>query len=403
VRRVSVEAPQYGSTILWCLRHYSWVLIACLLAGAAAPLLLGPGTARYEADALVVARQLSARPETLPQLGASIFGDGAVAAAVAADPSIGGSPSGMIPDRLDVVAAKDSVVMVVQGFDTDPVVAAHMANLAATAFVDELNKPGAGVGQFAVQTQATVPFEPETLLPTRTRAALGGLAGLALGLGLVALLGVIRRPVITARHVMDVTGVPLLGTVQLPRTRHGRYAGPLGIRGIANVTRWLANLPPGRLLLISTRSADALRHRLFVMIGVALWSLRTMRFDGPSNLVEAIQEHCAQHRHAGRRVERGPDRTDELVLVDGGSAFELVDPASSGVSVAAVAPLGTPRRRLRALAAEYTDGGLFGVVLIDVRLAAQRTASRRARRARAAEAAGPSKAPARPVRERERA
>jgi hypothetical protein len=403
VIRVSVQAPQHGATILWCLRHYSWVLIACVLAGAGAPLLLAPATANYEADALVVARQLGTRPEALPQLGDTVFRDGAVAAAVAADPAIGGSPSGMIPDRLDVVAAKDSVVLVVQAFDTEPVVAAHMANVAAAAFVDELNKPGAKVGQFAIQTEATVPFEPETLLPPRTRAALGGVAGLALGLGLVALLGVIRRPVVTARHVTDVTGVPLLGTVQLPRTRHGRYAGPLGIRGIANVTRWLANIPPGRLLLISTRSADALRHRLFVMVGVALWSVRTMRFDGPQNLVEAIREHCAQLRDAGRRVERRPDRSDELVLVDGGSPFELVDPANSSVSVAAVAPLGTPRRRLRALAAEYTDGGLFGVVLIDVRLAAQRTASRRARRARAAEAAGPTKAPARPVREPERA
>jgi hypothetical protein len=400
---MSVEMPQYGSTIRWCLRHYAWVLLACLLAGAATPLLLEPATANYEADALVVARQLNARPEALPQLGASVFGDGAVAQAVAADPSIGGSAAGMIPDRLDVVAAKDSRVLVVQAFDTDPEVAAHMANVAATAFVDELNKPGATVGQFAVQTEATVPFEPATVLPPRTRAALGGLAGLALGLGLVALLGVIRRPVITARHVMDVTGVPLLGTVQLPRARHGRYAGPLGIRGIANVTRWLADVPPGRLLLISTRSADALRHRLFVMVGVALWSLRSMRFDGPQNLVEAIREHCAQLRDAGRRLERRPDRSDELVLVDGGSAFELVDPADAGVSVAAVAPLGTPRRRLRALAAEYTDGGLFGVVLIDVRLAAQRAAGRRARRARAAKATGPQRAAAHPVPEPERA
>ena len=47
---MSVEAPHHGSTILWCLRHYSWVLIACLLAGAAAPLLLAPATAKYEAE-----------------------------------------------------------------------------------------------------------------------------------------------------------------------------------------------------------------------------------------------------------------------------------------------------------------------------------------------------------------
>src|SRR3954470_4341061 len=378
---MSVQAPQRGSTILWCLRHYSWVLIACLLAGAAAPLLLAPAAANYEADALVVARQLKARPEALPQLGDSVFHDGAVAAAVAAD--VGGSATGMIPDRLNVGAAKDSVVLVVQAFDPAPEVAAHMANVAAVAFVDELNKPGAGVGQFEVQTQAIVPLEPGTILPPATRATLGGLAGFALGLGLVALLGIIRRPVVTARHVTEITGVPLLGTVQLPRMRHGRYAGPLGIRGIANVTRWLASVPSGRLLLISNRSADALRHRLFVMVGVALWTVRTMRFDGPENLVVAIREHCAELRDAGRRTERRTDRSDELVLVDGGSAFELVDPANSAVSVAAVAPLGTPRRRLRALASEYTDGGLFGVVLIDVRLAAQRRAGRRADRARA--------------------
>jgi hypothetical protein len=156
----------------------------------------------------------------------------------------------------------------------------------------------------------------------------------------------------------------------------------------------LAGAPPGRLLLISNRSADALRHRLFVMAGVALWTVRAMRFDGPENLVAAIRQHCAQHRDAGRSVQRRPESADELVLVDGGSAFELLDPATSTVSVAAVAPLGTPRRRLRALAAEYTDGGLLGVVLIDVRLGAQRTAARRAVRARRARAATTTTPPA---------
>jgi hypothetical protein len=381
---VSVEAPQHGSTIVWCLRRYTWVLIACLLAGAAIPLLRSPGPPDYEADALVVARQLTTRPEALPLLGEAVFRDGTVAAAVAANPDFKGSAADLIPDRLNIVAAKDSRVLVVQAFDPDPKRAAEMANDAASALVDELNRPGAGVGQFAVQSSALTPFEPGTILPPRVRAPLGGLAGLVLGLGLVALLGVIRRPVVTARHVADIAGVPLLGTVQLPRTRHGRYAGPLGIRGIANVTRWLATVPPGRLLLISNRSADALRRRLFVMVGVALWTVRTMRFDGPAELVEAIEQHCARHQDAGRKVQHRPDRADELVLVDGGSAFELIDPANAAVSVAAVAPLGISRRRLRALASEYTDGGLFGVVLVDVRLGVQRTASRRAGRAQAA-------------------
>jgi hypothetical protein len=370
--------------IAWSLRHYAWVLIACVLAGAAMPLILAPGAPTYEADALVVARQLSEKETVLPQLGQTVFDDGAVAAAVAADPVVGGDPSDLIPDRLDLVAAQDSVVLVVRARHGDPEIAARMADLAAAAFVDELNRPGAGVGQFAVQGDATVPAEPLSAWPPRTRAALGALAGCVLGVGLVALLTVVRRPVVSARDVEETAGVPLLGTVQLPRVARGGYAGPLGVRGVATVTRWLATVPPGRLLLISHPLSAAVRQRLFVMVGVALWTVRSMRFEAPESLVAAIRQRCAEHREAGRPVDDRADAADELVLVDGGSPFETVDPAVSSVSVVAVAPLGTPRRRLGALTSEYADGGLAGVVLVDVRPTAQRVAARRARAAASA-------------------
>jgi hypothetical protein len=75
---------------------------------------------------------------------------------------------------------------------------------------------------------------------------------------------------------------------------------------------------------------------------------------------------------------------DPLVLVDGGSSLELVDPAVTNVSAVVVAPRGTPRRRLRELASDYVEGGLFGVVLVDVRSSLRAGAGRRARPPRAA-------------------
>jgi hypothetical protein len=362
------------------------VVIACVLALAAAPLILTPGAPTYQAEALVVTRQLAQNERILPHLGEAVFANGAVAARVATDPAIGGVTRGLIPDRLSVVAPKDAVVFVVQARDTDPATAARLANLAGAAFVDELNRPGAGVGVFALQAQAVVPSEPLSTVSPKARAALGAVAGCILGLGLVALIAAVRRPVVTSHDVEGAAGVPLLGTVQLPRMAHGTYAGPLGVRGIATVTRWLATVPPGRLLIVSPPSAGGIRHRIYVMAAVALWTLRTVRFEAPGELIDAIREHCVEHREARRTVHPRPDAADELVLVDGGSAFEIIDPATTNVSVVAVAPLGASRRRLRALAFDYGDGGLVGVVLVDVRPGIQRAAARRARAAASAPA-----------------
>ncbi len=365
---------------MWSLRHYGWIVVACVLALAAAPLVLAPGNPTYQADALVVARQLTVDQEALPHLAESVFGSGDVEAIVAADPTVVDGED-LIPDRLSVIAAEDSIAVVVQARDPDPATAARLANLGADALVLELNRAGAGVGEFVLQAPAILPTEPLTELPPEVRAALGALAGLVLGLGLVALLAVVRKPVVTYHDVQAAAGVPLLGTVRLPRWVKGAYAGPLAVPGITTITRWLSTVPSGRLLLVTpptatgTSSAAWMRDRLFVMLGVALSPVRHVRLEGPTRLLDAIEHLRLEHRDtsgSGAPEDR-PERS--LVLVDGGSPIDLVNWAGTSTSVVAVAPMGVSQRALRDLAAEYVGGGLVGVVLVEAPPGAQRAAA----------------------------
>lgn len=366
---VSSDRQRYDRYVTWSLRHFGWMLLVCALVGAAAPLLAAPTVTTYQADALVVARQLTPNPRVLPALAESIFGDGAVADAVAQDPSLGVEEGGLIPDRLSVVAGPDSITMVVQARDGDPGTAARLANAAAAAFANELNRGGSGVGEFAVQAPAVVPTTPLDQISDPLRAGIGALAGLILGLGLVASVAALYGPCVTAWDVETAVGVPLLGTVDLPRAAPGSYLGPRGIKGIATVTRWLATAPAGRLTLVSAPAAEGMRHRIYVMAAIAMSTVRPLRLEAPSNVVWAVRQQAPR----GAMPSSGASEpTDELSLVDGAAPWEILDPAATTVSVVAVAPLGISRRRLRALALDYLNGGLVGVILVRRRLGLRR-------------------------------
>ena len=389
--RVSFEAPRSVRNLAWSLRHFGWVVAVCILVGAAAPLLVAPTVRVYQADALVVARQLTVNAKVLPTLAESVFADGAVATAVAKDPAIGGQTAGLIPDKVSVVTGPDSITMVVQVRDEDPGTAARLANLAANAFAAELNSPGAGVGAFSPQGKAVIPTAPLDVLSNPVRAGLGALAGLIVGLGLVALIAAVRRPCVTSGDVDSAVGVPLLGTVELPRAAPGVYLGARGVHGIATVTRWLASAPSGRLTLISEASAEGMRHRIFVMVAIAMSTVRSLRLQAHPDIVEAVRRQSRSAGDAGIPAARSPETAD-LVFVDGGSPLQIVDPAATSAYFVAVAPLGISQRRLRALAMDYFNAGLVGVVLVHRRLGVART--------RAVPPAPPARAPG-PVRNAE--
>jgi hypothetical protein len=378
---VSFDAPRSVRNLAWSLRHFGWVVLVCVLVGAAAPLLVAPTERLYQADSLVVG-QLTANPKVLPALAEAVFADGAVATAVAKDPAIGGETAGLVPDKVSVVTGPDSITMVVQVRDADPGTAARLADLAAAAFAAELNKTGAGVGAFSAQSPAVIPSAPIDVLSDPVRAGLGALAGLVLGLGLVALIAAVRRPCVSAEDVEGAVGVPLLGTVELPRAAPGVYLGARGVRGIATVTRWLATAPPGRLTLISSPSAEGMRHRIFVMVAIAMSRVRTVRLQARREVVDAVRQEVPRETDAAAPRPRHGEASD-LVFIDGGSPFEIVDPAATPAHVVAVAPLGISQRRLRALALDYRSGGLVGVVLVHRRLVRGRNRTVDASRARA--------------------
>lgn len=368
-RGVNAKQARRGNAVLWSLWHYAWVVVVCTLLGAAVPFLLPASTPTYQADALVVARQVSVNTQVLGDLAQSVFNDGTVAAQVATDPAVRGLTGSLIPDKVNLVAGQNTIVLDVQGFDSQPAVAARLANEAAAAFVVELNKAGSGVGQFVVQAEAGVPSAPVWVIGTSLWAGAGAIVGLLLGLGLVALLGAIRRPMVSGDEVQDAVGVPLLGTVRLPLTRRRTYPGPLGVPGIATVSRWLAQSPSGRLLFVSERSDGLIRDRVFVMSAVTLWTVRTIRLQAPDQIVEAVRQHCAQLRDLGRTPPGERDAEGELVLVDGSSPLDMLDAPGAGATAVAIARRGVGRRRLQALTGDYagTDR-LLGVVLVDARL-----------------------------------
>lgn len=360
------DLPRHAGRLLWSLRHYAWVIVACMLALAAIPLLITDRSTTYQAQSLVVAQQLSVNQKVLPRLAERIFANGQVARRVAEDPAVDVPANELIPAQLDVVAAEDSVALVVHARDSDPESAARLADLAAAAFADELNRGGAGVGLFDVQSEALIPTKPLPTLSPLVKGGIGAAAGLVLGLGLVALIAAVRRPVISGQDVTAVLGVPLLGTVWLPPDKHGPFPGPVGVRGIATVVRRIASLPASRLLLISPPAATSIRQRVYVMTAVAASTVRHLRLQAPAELVTAVGEHLAALRSTGRQVQPVRDARP-LELVDGGSPLDLLDPAKTAIAVVAVVPRGTPRRRLRAVGEDFVDAGLAGVVLTEAR------------------------------------
>ncbi len=360
----------------WSLRTYGWMVLACALMGAAAPLLVTPEPPLYESDVLVIARDLPVDKTILPRLGEAVFDSGAVATAVAATPEVGVAAGDLVPERLSVVAAEDSIVYVVQARHPEPMTAAEMADVAAAAFVEELNRGGTGVGEFAVQTQALVPTQPLDGVERSWIVLAGALAGAVLGVALVALLTVLRRPVVAASDVEEAVGVPVVGTLELPGVGRGALSGPIQARGIAALARRIATVPAGRLLLRTPRSANAMGRSVFVLLAVALGVLRPIRLHAGRAVTELVDAGTDARRQRLQPPKPGSAPAGELVLSTGDPASEIVDPARTTLSVLAVVPRGISRRRLQTLVRDLGAEELVGVVLVDLRSTVHRFADR---------------------------
>lgn len=365
---ISTSSQSASTQLYWGLRTYAWLIALCIaVLGLLAPILQSSQPRAYEAEALIVAEQLGLSSEALPRYGEAVFNSGAVALAVASNPAVDSNAAELIPSRLQIETAQDSVVFRVVGQDEDPQTAAFLANTAAAAFLPELNKPGAGVGVFDLQDEAQVPTVPaDEPLSWPVAVVVGGAAGGVFGLGLVLLILVVWRPVIEPEDATAAVGVPVLGSVTLTRFADNQFPGPRGVPGLASVTRWLMDAPVETVFLASSPRRAAARERLSVMLALALSRLRPVSFHAATPLRDAAQAHreeiqadsyAAPDDHQGR----------PLVIVDGAEPLDAVQSSNRSSVVVLVVPRGLPRSRLNAMASEYLEGELLGIILYRVR------------------------------------
>ena len=132
----------------------------CVLVGAAAPLLVAPTGTPYQAEGCRRREQLTVNPRCCPRSPKRCSATARWRPPSRRTRDGGQTGTGLVPDQVSVVTGPDSITMVVQFRDADPGTAAHLADLAANAFAAELNRAGAGVGLFAVQSTASHPHRP---------------------------------------------------------------------------------------------------------------------------------------------------------------------------------------------------------------------------------------------------
>lgn len=358
-------------------RRYGWLVLVSIIIFvlAANGISHRPRSHVYDAQALVVANKIVVSTNALPQYGATIFDGGDVARTVATKLHISGNPATLIPGRIFLQTEKDAIVYSVHGLSGDPAHAAKLANTAAAAFVTELNKPGAGVGSFAVQAPAGTPPRQSTKTGGWQALAIGAFAGLLFGLGLVALTLLLWRPVATAAEVEALLGVPQLGSVTIPRLGRRRFSGPIAVPGMAPLLRQAVRPDVDWLELASPPGAGSTRARtrLTLALALALAGRRHVQLLGSDRLLTALNSHIdpggdgASQR--GRRTAvggytemgRGLGTLTILDGVDLNARLGTVPPAST-VSVLVV-PEGYHEARLRRFRAELTDDDLNGFVL----------------------------------------
>jgi hypothetical protein len=172
----------------------------------------------YRAEALVIAQELGGRVDEIPKSAKAIFEGGGVADRAVSEGGLPFAAEDLIPVSADVEPIDGTPLVRVVGRDADPQLAARIANAAALALAEEMSAAGPGFGVFAVQELARVPLQPEPTSSLPTPLLTGLIAGMSLAAGAVALLMIIRQPVVTGAQARELTGLPEVGHLSLRNT-----------------------------------------------------------------------------------------------------------------------------------------------------------------------------------------
>lgn len=334
----------------WGLRNYAWILVLSVCAlGIAIPLAADRAPETYEAQAQVgpsTALNLD-NIDPLPRLGESLFRNGSVANAVrrSFDPPLPPSEE-VIPQRVSLITAQDNVVLTVVGRAADPREAAGLATVAAETLRDQLNKYEDPVGLFAIQRDAAPPGNPVPRLGTAPAIGIGVLAGVLVGLGIIGLLLLRRRPVLSVESAQAATGARVLGQVWLGRSSSEA-------RGLPQLCHTILSAGCEELLLVGTRRSASYRQQL---TGLLVEVLAGRRDVVP---VDELHPERPRARAKGRPSGGAP----RLLMTQDATPLQLVGRSGRAVAVLVV-PYGIRRASLVRQVEQYLDGGAAGILLV---------------------------------------
>ncbi|MDP8929577.1 MAG: hypothetical protein M3O70_13650 [Actinomycetota bacterium] len=356
--RLNIPGSDAVVTLRWGLRHYWWLFaVVAIAVGILAPVLVLVRPVTYDSEALVVAQRLDMNLAALPRYAEVVFDNGEVARTVAAQFGYGGDLEDVVPDRVSLVAEQDSVVFTVIGHHPSPETAAEIANVAAAAFTSALNVPGEGVGTFTILAQAVPQPEPAEATDGLALAIPVGLAaGVLLGSAAVATLLVLRRPVLEAADAEQVTGVPAIGSVAVPRTRQREFPPAQGIIGVIPLCRSVLAIPSRAVLLVGVETTTVERQQLAVAMAAVLSRVRKIRFVAAPDLHAALEaQQGGEDRLAPPPHLDQHERTDELTVVDVSNPLDLAEPLESSTTILVV-PEGIATVALRSAVTEHLGG-----------------------------------------------
>jgi hypothetical protein len=329
------------ATLLWGLRRYAALVLALVLAlGVLLPFALAQRSEVYTATAQVGPSNKFQLPNTtpLPRLAESVFNNGAVEQKIRA---MLGQPKGnIIPSRVQLIAAQDNLVLEVVAKAPTAAQAIQIANQAATTFLLELSKYSKSVAEFQITHNAVLAKKVPKIGGGYLSVALGLLAGLLAGVGVVGLILVIRRPVVDPSTARVVTGSPVLGRVSMPR--HGPPTAA-DTRTIGLLCRRLSTSTASSLHVVAPRKG--LADRLADLMKESFMRMREMRRP--------------QKRSGG---QGSPPSVPKVVAPDGAETWLMA--ADGATYTLLLAPEGISTRKLRAFTESHDTGGPRGVVMV---------------------------------------
>jgi capsular polysaccharide biosynthesis protein len=270
-------------------------------------------------------------------MGDTVFHNGAVEKSIRRLLGVDSSVA-VIPQRCELVAPQDNIVLTVICRADSPQAAAEIADLAASTFTLELNKYSSSVGEFTIQSAADLPVDPvPNLRGGPVALALGAFGGLILGTGVVVLLVILRRPVVDADGAEDASAVPVLGKLRVPRSGE-----PIeDITELAHVCRAIIPHDPQVVWLAAPRGSTRAAQQMA---------------NGLARVWERVERACVD--------SPTPGHPDFVVLEKAGD--ELLDNNKPSMTLLVV-PVGMRSSRLRTMARSYFTGAPMSVVMYSLK------------------------------------